>query len=173
MHPAGFSHISGLSPEIKGKSDILHDAYAGGAQDGKTAMTDSLERIEGGTITTAKGFRAGGVYCGVKPYGADKLDLGLLYSEVRAAAAAVFTKNKVTAPAILVDRDYLKEPYAQAVVVNSGIANVSVGEQGRVDAEEMSELAGNKLGVAAEDVLVASTGRYRGGASDGSDPGRD
>ena len=121
-------------------------------------MKDSMDRIEGGTVTTPKGFRAGGVYCGVKPYGADKLDLGLLYSEVRASAAAVFTKNRVTAPAILVDRDYLKDPHAQAVVVNSGIANVSVGEQGRVDAVEMSELAGKKLGVATEDVLVASTG---------------
>ncbi len=121
-------------------------------------MEDSIKPVEGGTITSPKGFRAGGVYCGIKPYGADKLDLGLLYSEARASAAAVYTKNKVTAPAILVDRDYLKDPYAQAVVVNSGIANVSVGEQGRIDAVEMTELAGRKLGVAAEDVLVASTG---------------
>ena len=93
-------------------------------------MKGSIERIEGGTVTSPKGFSAGGVYCGVKPYGTDKLDLGLIYSEARAVAAAVFTKNRVTAPAILVDRDYLKDPYAQAVVVNSGIANVSVGEQG-------------------------------------------
>ena len=121
-------------------------------------MKGSIERIEGGTVTSPKGFSAGGVYCGVKPYGTDKLDLGLIYSEARAAAAAVFTKNRVTAPAILVDRDYLKDPYAQAVVVNSGIANVSVGEQGRIDAVEMSVLAGKKLGVAAEDVLIASTG---------------
>ena len=121
-------------------------------------MKGSIERIEGGTVTSPKGFSAGGVYCGVKPYGVDKLDLGLIYSEARAAAAAVFTKNRVTAPAILINRDYLKDPYAQAVVVNSGIANVSVGEQGRIDAVEMSVLAGNKLGVAAEDVLVASTG---------------
>ena len=121
-------------------------------------MKGSIERIEGGTVTSPKGFSAGGVYCGVKPYGVDKLDLGLIYSEARAAAAAVFTKNRLTAPAILVNRDYLKDPYAQAVVVNSGIANVSVGEQGRIDAVEMSVLAGNKLGVAAEDVLVASTG---------------
>ena len=121
-------------------------------------MKGSIERIEGGTVTSPKGFSAGGVYCGVKPYGVDKLDLGLIYSEARAAAAAVFTKNRVTAPAILVNRDYLKDPYAQAVVVNSGIANVSVGEQGRIDAVEMSVLVGNKLGVAAEDVLVASTG---------------
>ncbi len=121
-------------------------------------MKGSIERIEGGTVTSPKGFSAGGVYCGVKPYGDDKLDLGLIYSKARAAAAAVFTKNRVTAPAILINRDYLKDPYAQAVVVNSGIANVSVGEQGRIDAVEMSVLAGNKLGVAAEDVLVASTG---------------
>ncbi len=121
-------------------------------------MKGSIERIEGGTVTSPKGFSAGGVYCGVKPYGTDKLDLGLIYSEARAVAAAVFTKNRVTAPAILVDRDYLKDPYAQAVVVNSGIANVSVGEQGRIDAVEMSVLAGKKLGVATEDVLIASTG---------------
>ena len=130
----------------------------GGSTHGKAAMKGSIERIEGGTVTSPKGFSAGGVYCGVKPYGVDKLDLGLIYSEARAAAAAVFTKNRVTAPAILVNRDYLKDPYAQAVVVNSGIANVSVGEQGRIDAVEMSVLAGNKLGVAAEDVLIASTG---------------
>ena len=121
-------------------------------------MKGSIERIEGGTVTSPKGFSAGGVYCGVKPYGVDKLDLGLIYSEARAVAAAVFTKNRVTAPAILVDRDYLKDSYAQAVVVNSGIANVSVGEQGRIDAVEMSVLAGKKLGVATEDVLIASTG---------------
>ena len=130
----------------------------GGSTHGKAAMKGSIERIEGGTVTSPKGFSAGGVYCGVKPYGVDKLDLGLIYSEARAAAAAVFTKNRVTAPAILVNRDYLKYPYAQAVVVNSGIANVSVGEQGRIDAVEMSVLAGNKLGVATEDVLIASTG---------------
>lgn len=86
------------------------------------------------------------------------MDLGLLFSERPCAAAAVFTTNKVTAPAILVSREHLSDRRAQAVVVNSGIANVAVGEQGLKDAKAMTELAARKLGLDARDVLVASTG---------------
>ena len=115
-------------------------------------------RIEDGTIASPKGFLAGGVFCGVKAYGEEKMDLGLLYSEEPSAVAAVFTKNTITAPAILVSREHLRDRKAQAVVVNSGIANVAVGEQGRKDAQTMTELAAQKLGLRPQDVLVASTG---------------
>ena len=115
-------------------------------------------RIENGTIASPKGFLAGGVFCGVKAYGEEKMDLGLLYSEEPSAVAAVFTKNTITAPAILVSREHLRDRKAQAVVVNSGIANVAVGEQGRKDAQTMTELAAQKLGLRPQDVLVASTG---------------
>jgi glutamate N-acetyltransferase/amino-acid N-acetyltransferase len=118
----------------------------------------SLMRIENGTIASPKGFLAGGVFCGVKAYGEEKMDLGLLYSEEPSAVAAVFTKNTITAPAILVSREHLRDRKAQAVVVNSGIANVAVGEQGRKDAQTMTELAAQKLGLRPQDVLVASTG---------------
>ena len=118
----------------------------------------SIMRIENGTIASPKGFLAGGVFCGVKAYGEEKMDLGLLYSEEPSAVAAVFTKNTVTAPAILVSREHLRDRKAQAVVVNSGIANVAVGEQGRKDAQTMTELAAQKLGLRPQDVLVASTG---------------
>ena len=118
----------------------------------------SIMRIEDGTIASPKGFLAGGVFCGVKAYGEEKMDLGLLYSEEPSAVAAVFTKNTITAPAILVSREHLRDRKAQALVVNSGIANVAVGEQGRKDAQTMTELAAQKLGLRPQDVLVASTG---------------
>ena len=86
------------------------------------------------------------------------MDLGVLFSESPSTAAAVFTTNKVVAPSILVNREYLKDRRAQAVVVNSGIANVAVGEQGLKDSIDMTELAAAKLGLAPQDVLVASTG---------------
>ena len=118
----------------------------------------SIMRIEDGTIASPKGFLAGGVFCGVKAYGEEKMDLGLLYSEEPSAVAAVFTKNTITAPAILVSGEHLRDRKAQALVVNSGIANVAVGEQGRKDAQTMTELAAQKLGLRPQDVLVASTG---------------
>ncbi|MEE9199396.1 MAG: bifunctional glutamate N-acetyltransferase/amino-acid acetyltransferase ArgJ [Dehalococcoidia bacterium] len=121
-------------------------------------MSANIKSIPNGTITSPQGFRAGGLYCGVKAYGEEKRDLGLLYSEAPCAAAAVYTTNKVTAPAILVDREHLKDGRAQAVVVNSGIANVAVGEHGLKDAGEMTALAAKKLGLDQGDVLVASTG---------------
>lgn len=121
-------------------------------------MSPNPSSIPGGTITSPQGFKAGGVYCGVKPYGEDKMDLGLLYSETMASAAAVFTKNKVTAPGVLVSREHIADGSAQAVVVNSGIANVAVGFHGREDAESMTRLAAEKLGLDPANVLVASTG---------------
>ena len=121
-------------------------------------MSSNPTSIPGGTITSPQGFKAGGVYCGVKPYGEDKMDLGILYSEAPASAAAVFTKNKITAPGVLVSRDHIADGSAQAVVVNSGIANVAVGFHGREDAEAMTRLAAEKLGLDPTNVLVASTG---------------
>ena len=121
-------------------------------------MSSNLPSIPGGTITSPRGFKAGGVYCGVKPYGEDKMDLGILYSEAPASAAAIFTKNRVTAPGVLVSRDHLADGSAQAVVVNSGIANVAVGFHGREDSEAMTRLAAEKLGLDPSNVLVSSTG---------------
>ncbi|MFQ5874909.1 MAG: bifunctional glutamate N-acetyltransferase/amino-acid acetyltransferase ArgJ [Dehalococcoidia bacterium] len=121
-------------------------------------MSSKVKAIPEGTITSPQGFRAGGVYCGVKAYGEEKMDLGLLYSETPCAAAAVFTTNKITAPGVLVSREHIKDGKAQAVVVNSGIANVAVGFHGQEDAETMTELAAQKLGLGSSEVLVASTG---------------
>ncbi|MFQ5934323.1 MAG: bifunctional glutamate N-acetyltransferase/amino-acid acetyltransferase ArgJ [Dehalococcoidia bacterium] len=121
-------------------------------------MSAKISSIPDGTITSPQGFQAGGVYCGVKAYGEDRMDLGLLYSEAPCVAAAVFTKNRVTAPSVLVSREHLKDDKARAAVVNSGIANVAVGFHGREDAESMAELAAQKLELDPSEVLVASTG---------------
>ena len=117
-----------------------------------------IELIQGGTVTSAKGFEAGGTYAGLKTAGEDLLDLGILMSEVSATVAATFTTNKVVSPSVTVTRQRVARGSARAVVCNSGCANCCVGDQGRKDAEEMAALAASHMGVAPEEVLVCSTG---------------
>ncbi|MBS5960873.1 MAG: bifunctional glutamate N-acetyltransferase/amino-acid acetyltransferase ArgJ [Enterococcus gallinarum] len=108
-----------------------------------------------GTIVSPKGFYADGIHCGVKKR---KADLGWLFSEVPASAAAVFTTNQVQAAPVLVTREQLKTGKLRGVIVNSGNANACTGEQGIADAREMIALAAAQAGVAPEEVAVASTG---------------
>ncbi|MDN5347835.1 MAG: glutamate N-acetyltransferase / amino-acid N-acetyltransferase [Clostridia bacterium] len=113
-----------------------------------------LKVIEGG-VTAPLGFKAAGVHAGLKK---EKLDLALLTSEVPAAAAAVYTKNKVKAAPLMVTREHLKHGYARAVVVNSGNANACTGEQGLRDARFMAEVTAAVLHIPVREVVVASTG---------------
>ena len=117
-----------------------------------------IELIQGGTVTSAKGFEAGGTYAGLKTAGEELLDLGILMSEVSATVAATFTTNKVVSPSVTVTRHRVARGSARAVVCNSGCANCCVGDQGRKDAVEMAALAASHMGVAPEEVLVCSTG---------------
>lgn len=105
-----------------------------------------------------KGFKSGATYCGLKTYGAGKLDLGLLVSDVPCAAAGVYTQSLVKAAPVLLDSEITGQGTAQAVIFNAGIANACTGEQGYYDAQEMQRLAGEKLGIPANYVLVTSTG---------------
>jgi glutamate N-acetyltransferase/amino-acid N-acetyltransferase len=109
-----------------------------------------------GGVTAPKGFMAAGVAAEVRKRG--RLDLALLYSETPAAAAGVFTQNQVKAAPVLVTKEHLADRSAQAVVVNSGIANACTGEQGLADARQMAEVAGEALALAPQQVAVASTG---------------
>jgi glutamate N-acetyltransferase/amino-acid N-acetyltransferase len=77
------------------------------------------------------GFRAAGVHCGIKPEG---LDLALLVSDVPAAVAGVFTRSTVVGAPVEVTRERVRAGRARAVVINSGISNVAMGERGRRDA---------------------------------------
>lgn len=112
---------------------------------------------EGG-ITSPLGFSAGATYAGLKK-AADVTDLAILFSEITCQAAAVFTTNKVKASPVLLDQRKLqKSGKARAVVINSGCANACTGEQGMQDAETTAYLAGQKLDISPDEVMVASTG---------------
>ena len=122
-------------------------------------MPGAISSVDGGTITTARGFRAGGTYAGIKTYSDDKMDVGMLLSDSPCAAAGVFTKSSIVSPSVTVNRETLSggQPI-RGLVVNSGIANAGVGEQGYIDAKDMAVIAAGSLGVKPEEVLVFSTG---------------
>jgi glutamate N-acetyltransferase/amino-acid N-acetyltransferase len=109
-----------------------------------------------GGITAPQGFSAAGIACGIKESG--KADLSLIFSEVPAAAAGVFTSNKVKGNPVIVSIAHLKDGTAQAIISNSGNANTWTGKRGLGDALEMTKLAADNLGILQNDVLVTSTG---------------
>ena len=122
-------------------------------------MAGTMAAIAGGTITTPRGFRAGGTYAGIKTYAEDKMDVGLLLSDAPCAAAGVFTRSSIVSPSVTVNREILAAGHRlRGLVVNSGIANAGVGEQGYIDAQEMAALAANAMGIRPEEALVFSTG---------------
>ena len=114
-----------------------------------------MEFIKGG-VTAAKGFTASGIHCGIRK-NQTKKDLAMIKSEVKAAAAAVYTQNKVYGAPITVTRNNISDGYAQAVIVNSGNAN-TCNADGVEKAEMMCEIAAKALNVDKKDVIVASTG---------------
>lgn len=119
-------------------------------------LADQFTAVEGGSIITPKGFRAGGIHCGLKK--TDRHDLGAIVCDVRAVAAAVYTTNVFQAAPLKVTRESAADGYLQAIVVNSGNANACTGQQGEADAYEMRASAARHLGVPVEDIAVASTG---------------
>ena len=122
-----------------------------------TISRESYEIVEGGSVTSPLGFKACGLYCGLKK--SKFPDLGAVYCEVPAAAAGVYTTNLFQAAPIRVTRDSLsQEGRLQAVVVNSGNANACTGQQGVEDAYSMRNRAAEALGIPAHYVAVASTG---------------
>lgn len=114
-----------------------------------------LTSITGG-ITSPKGYKAAGVMTGIKK--ADKYDVGIIYSEVPAAAAAVFTQNAMCAAPVIVSRENITNGKLRAIVINSGCANACTGEQGMADAREMVERTAKVLNINPHEVLVSSTG---------------
>ena len=107
-------------------------------------------------VCSPKGFKALGKSIGIKKSG--KADFAVIFSEVLADAAAVYTSNKVKGAPLIVTRNHLKDGKAQSIVINSGISNVCTGEKGIKDAEEVAKLSAAELGINADNVLVASTG---------------
>ena len=114
--------------------------------------------IENGSTTSVPGFKAAGVTAGFKRSGAP--DFALLYSEVPANAAGVFTTCRFAAAPVRYCKEILaKGGKIQAVSVNSGIANACTGKQGLEGSRKTAALAAQKLGISPDAVAVASTGR--------------
>jgi glutamate N-acetyltransferase/amino-acid N-acetyltransferase len=112
------------------------------------------------TVTSARGFRANGVACGIKPSGDRDLSLIASASGEPVAAAAVFSRNLMTAAPVITTRAHLGATGGPAggVVLNGGCANAATGAQGRADAERTCALVAEALGCQAADLLVCSTG---------------
>lgn len=115
-----------------------------------------IKYIDGG-VTAPNGFLASGIHCGLKK-GDLKKDLALIYSEVPAAAAGMYTKNKVKGAPIYITKEHLANKKAQAIIVNSGNANTCNGDDGLNKAKKMASLQAKELKLKADEVLVASTG---------------
>ena len=114
-----------------------------------------MEVIKGG-VTAAKGFKAVGIYAGIKK---KRKDMALVYSVVPAKSAGTFTTNIVKAAPVKWDIKLIKEyETASAVVLNSGVANACTGAEGEINNKRMAEAMASNLNVSANSVLTCSTG---------------
>ncbi|MFO7901652.1 MAG: bifunctional glutamate N-acetyltransferase/amino-acid acetyltransferase ArgJ [Pirellulaceae bacterium] len=104
-----------------------------------------------------EGFRVAGVHAGIKS-SPEKLDLSLIVGVEPCVAAGVYTRNRVVAAPVAVDRDRTPGDHVRVLVANSGNANACTGERGFQNALEMGELAARSCDAAAEQSLVLSTG---------------
>lgn len=103
-----------------------------------------------------KGFKFAGICAGIKK--SRSLDLGLIYSEKPASAAALFTKNQVVAAPVILGRKTMEKGMLQAILVNSGNANCFTGAQGIAHAQQCVDLVAKALNIDPGLVLVSSTG---------------
>jgi len=122
----------------------------------------NIDFLPDGTVTSPAGFSAGATYSGMKSYTEDKRDLGVLLSETPCVTAGVFTTNLIKSPSVIVSQQLMQGGKVRAVVVNSGVANTSVGEQGFTDAQETMLLAAEHTGIGPEEICMCSTGLIGG-----------
>ncbi len=114
-----------------------------------------MKQIQGG-VSAPKGFKAAGIHCGIRK-NASKEDLALIVSDADCSAAAVYTQNKVKGAPIYVTRAHIADGHARAVICNSGNAN-TCNENGVEIAQKTCEILASQLNIAADDIIVASTG---------------
>ena len=119
---------------------------------------ENFKIIDGG-VCAAKGFKASGLYCGIKENPTKKNDICLIVSDVMCNAAGVYTSNKVKGAPVVVTKNNLAKSggKAMAVIANSKNAN-TCNADGEEKAMEMCKLTAEALGIAPEQVIVASTG---------------
>jgi glutamate N-acetyltransferase/amino-acid N-acetyltransferase len=107
-------------------------------------------------VTAPLGFSAAGIHCGIKKSGL--LDLALLLSATSGPIAGVFTKNRVAAAPVILDRLHLRRHRGRAIVVNSGNANACTGAPGLAAAKAMASAVAKLLSIPLHEVFVGSTG---------------
>ena len=119
---------------------------------------ENFKIIDGG-VCAAKGFKASGLYCGIKENPTKKNDIALIVSDVMCNAAGVYTSNKVKGAPVIVTKKNLAASggKAKAVIVNSKNAN-TCNADGEAKADAMCRLVSDALGIKQEEVIVASTG---------------
>lgn len=103
-----------------------------------------------------KNFSFSAVKAGIRY--SNRLDLGLIYSDIPCVTAGVFTTSQIKAAPVTIDMARLKDGYAQAILVNSGCANACTGDKGMENARVTSRLVAKQLGIAEHLVQIASTG---------------
>ncbi len=114
-----------------------------------------MRKISGG-VTTARGFKAAGIYAGIRKA---KKDIALVYSEAPCVAGGTFTTNLVKAAPVVWCQDILKNGQPKhGMIFNSGIANACLGEQGVKDNYEFAAAAAKELNIEPEQLFVGSTG---------------
>ncbi len=112
--------------------------------------------IENGSVTSAKGFKAAGIFCGIKKR---KKDLSLIYSDSSCITAGTFTLNKVKAAPLLITKEIVNtHKKVKAILCNSGNANACTGDEGYSDALLMQKSCADNLGLKEDEVLISSTG---------------
>lgn len=115
------------------------------------------KEIPGG-VTAARGFKAAGIYGGLRSSG-KKPDLALVACDVNAVVAGTFTLNLMAAAPVLFCKEILKESHvARAVLVNAGQANAATGDAGYQDTVDCAKAVAKLLGVSPNAVLIESTG---------------
>jgi len=102
------------------------------------------------------GFRASGIYSGIKEH--NKKDLGLIFSEEVATAVGVFTTNKIPAAPVIITREKITQRICQAIIVNSGNANACTGATGINNANDLCHSVADELAISEKLVMVSSTG---------------
>jgi glutamate N-acetyltransferase/amino-acid N-acetyltransferase len=102
------------------------------------------------------GFLANGISVGIK--NSEQKDLGLIYSNIPARVAAVFTKNAFKAAPVLINTERVKKGMAQAIITNSGCANAATGKEGYKDALSVSAELASQLNIKEDLILLGSTG---------------
>lgn len=119
-------------------------------------MEEKIKQVQGG-ITVPMGFMAASVAAGIKYE--NRTDMAMIYSEKPCVSAGTYTTNVVKAAPVLWDKNLVdNHTYAQAVVINSGIANACTGREGMECCEAVAGETASLLGIPKESVLLGSTG---------------